>query len=94
MLKPQDLLSLSQAALNYANAVGHTAGCKEALRDGYHAWRIVTGHQDTVLIKGDANWNAMMKATAETYQQLRNAKSREWRAKQKLLTLAKRWEDM
>lgn len=36
----------------------------------------------------------MMLATGGEYQKWRNAKSREWRAKQKLLALAKRWEGM
>ena len=34
----------------------------------------------------------MMAATAGEYQHLRNAKSRERRAQQKLLALAKHWE--
>lgn len=92
MTKPQDLLALAQAALHYAQAVAHTQHCKEVLRGGYIAWRIATGHQRTDLTRGDANWKAIMTATAGEYQHLRNAKGRERRAQQKLLALAKRWE--
>ena len=65
---------------------------KELLRGGYIAWRNSTGHQHTDLARGDANWKAMMAATAGEYQHLRNAKSRGRRAQQKLLALAKQWE--
>jgi len=51
-----------------------------------------TGHQHTDLARGDANWQAMMTATAGEYQHLRNAKSRERRSQQKLLALATQWE--
>lgn len=92
MNKPQDLFALAQAAIQYAQAVADTAHCKEVLRGGYMAWRITTGNQHTDLTRGDANWQAMMRATAGEYQHLRNAKSRQYRALQKLLALAKQWE--
>ena len=92
MTKPHDLLALAQAAMHYAQAMARTQHCKEALRGGYTAWRIATGHQHTDLTRGDANWKAMMSATAGEYQHLRNAKSRERRSQQKLLALAKQWE--
>ena len=92
MTKPQDLLALAQAAIHYTQAVTHTQHCKELLRGGYTTWRNSTGHQHTDLARGDANWKAMMTATAGEYQHLRNAKSRERRAQQKLLALAKHWE--
>lgn len=66
--------------------------CKEVLRGGYMAWRVTTGHQRTDLARGDANWKAMMTATAGEYQHLRNAKGRERVSQQKLLALAKQWE--
>jgi hypothetical protein len=92
MTKPQDLLALAQAAIHYAQAVADTQHCKEVLRGGYMAWRVTTGHQHTDLARGDANWKAMMTATAGEYQHLRNAKGRERRSQQKLLALAKQWE--
>ena len=92
MTKPQNLFALAQAAIHYAQAVAHTQHCKEVLRSGYIAWRNSTGHQHADLGRGDANWKAMMAATAGEYQHLRNAKSRERRAQQKLLALAKQWE--
>ena len=63
MNKPQDLFALAQAAIQYAQAVADTAHCKEVLRGGYMAWRITTGNQHTDLTRGDANWQAMMRAT-------------------------------
>ena len=93
MNKPQDLLSLAQAAIHYAQAVANTAQCKDTLHAGYHAWRIQTQTFEYIPRHSDA-WNAMMLATAGEYQKWRNAKSREWRAKQKLLALAKCWEGM
>ena len=92
MTKPQNLLALAQAAIQYAQAVTDTAHCKEVLRGGYMAWRMTTGNRHTDLTRGDANWQAMMTATAGEYQHLRNAKSRQYRAQQKLLALAKSWE--
>ena len=92
MTKPQNLLALAQAAIHYAQAVADTQHCKEVLRGGYMAWRNSTGHQHTDLARGDANWKAMMTATAGEYQHLRNAKGRERRSQQKLLALAKQWE--
>ena len=92
MTTPQTLLALAQAAIHYAQAVAHTQHCKELLRGGYIAWRNSTGHQHTDLARGDANWKAMMAATAGEYQHLLNAKSRERRSQQKLLALAKQWE--
>lgn len=93
MNKPQDLLSLAQAAIHYAQAVANTAQCKDTLHAGYLAWRIQTQTFEYIPRHSDA-WNAMMLATAGEYQKWRNAKSREWRAKQKLLALAKCWEGM
>ena len=92
MTKPQTLLALAQAAIHYAQAVAHTQHCKELLRGGYIAWRNSTGHQHTDLARGDANWKAMMAATAGEYQHLRKAKGRERRSQQKLLALTKQWE--
>ena len=93
MTKPQNLLALAQAGIHYAQAVANTAQCKDTLHAGYHAWRIQTQTFEYIPRHSDA-WNAMMLATAGEYQKWRNAKSREWRAKQKLLALAKRWEGM
>lgn len=93
MNKPQDLLSLAQAAIHYAQAVADTTQHKDTLHAGYHAWRIQTQTFEYIPRHSDA-WNAMMLATAGEHQRWRNAKSREWRAKQKLLVLAKRWEGM
>ena len=92
MTTPQTLLALAQAAIHYAQAVAHTQHCKELLRGGYIAWRNSTGHQHTDLARGDANWKAMMAATAGEYQHLRNAKGRERRSQQKLLALTMQWE--
>ena len=92
MTKPHDLLALAQAAIHYAQTVAHTQHCKEMLRGGHITWRSSTGNQHTHLTRGDANWKAMMSATAGEYQHLRNAKSRERRSQQKLLALAKQWE--
>lgn len=93
MHKPQDLLSLAQAAINYAQAVENTAQCKGTLHAGYHAWRIQTQTFEYIPRHSDA-WNSMMLATAGEFKKLRNAKSHEWRAKQKLLAVAKRWESI
>ena len=92
MTKHQTLLALAQDAIHYAQAVAHTQHCKELLRGGSIAWRNSTGHQHTDLARGDANWKAMMAATAGEYQHLRNAKGRERRSQQKLLALTKQWE--
>ncbi len=91
MSKPQNLFALAQAAIQYAQAVADTAHCKDMLKAGYLAWR--TDSENLEYIKrASVEWNAMMAATAEEYRQLRNAKSRERRAQQKLLALAKQWE--
>lgn len=93
MSKLHELSGLTQAALRYAQTVANTLRCKDTLRAAYGAWRIQTQTFEYIPRRSDA-WNAMMLATTSEYQKLRNAKSREWRAKQKLLVLAKRWEGM
>lgn len=88
MTKPQDLRALAQAAIVYAQTVAHTQHCQEILRSGYTDWRNASAHQHTHLVKGDANWKAMMTATTGEYQNLRHARDRERRAQKKLLALA------
>lgn len=92
MTKPQDILALAQAAVQYGTAVADTKQHKQKLRARYVAWRIANGHQNTPLTPGDANWQAMMSATVAQYLNFRNAKSRQYRAHKKLLALAKQWE--
>jgi len=91
MTKPQNIIPLAQAAIQYAKAVAYTAHCKEALKAGYLAWRKETGSAEYIE-RGSTQWKAMMHATAGEYQQLRNAKSRQYRALHKLLAQAKSWE--
>lgn len=89
--KPQDLLNLAQAATHYAQAVANATQCKDTLYAGHHDWHVKS--QTFMYIPRSTNaWNAVMLATTGEYRELRKAKSREWRVKQKLLALAKRWE--
>jgi hypothetical protein len=91
MSDPKDLFVLTQATLHYARAVADTLYFKEALQTSYQAWRCKTQNFEYIQ-RHSTEWKEMLLATASEYQQLRNAKSREWRAKKKLLTFAKRWE--
>ena len=90
-MKAVYLLAIAQAAVNYAQAVADTAHCKDVLKAGYHAWRIEADNREYIK-RASVEWNAMMAATAEEYRHLRNAKSRERRAQQKLLALVIRME--
>lgn len=85
------MAELALVALQYARAVGDRANHKEQLRNAYRLWCYTTGTQDFI-VKNSAAWIAMMQATSEEYRQLRNAKSREYRAQKKLLRVAARVE--
>ena len=91
MTKPQNLLALVQAAIHYVQAVANTAQCKDTLHAGYHAWHVKSQTFEYIPRSSNA-WNAVKLATIGEYRELRKEKSREWRAKQKSLALAKRWE--
>lgn len=86
-----NVLDMAQAAVNFADAVTHTRHCKDVLKAGYHAWRTQAENFEYIK-RGSVEWDAMMRATAGEYRHLRNAKSRQYRAQQKLLALAKSWE--
>jgi phage terminase small subunit len=81
MTKPQDLFALAQAAIR-AGYSPHTAIEQTSqLLAKLHIQRAL-----------GAARKAMLLATADEYQHLRNAKGRERRAQHKLLALAKSWE--
>lgn len=84
---------LALVALQYARAVGDRAKHKEQLRNAYRLWCYTTGTQEFIA-RDSAAWVAMMQATSEEYRQLRNAKSREYRAQKKLLRVAARVEGL
>ena len=90
-MKALNLLAIAQATVSYAQAVSDTQHCKDVLKGGYHAWRTEADNHEYIK-RGSVEWAAMMDATAEEYRQLRNAKSRERRAQQKLLALVIRME--
>jgi hypothetical protein len=81
-------LALVQAAIKFSRAAADTAKYRKLLDSAYSAWRESSGNWGVMIIRNDANWLLMMQATADEYRQLRNAKSREYRARQKLLALA------
>lgn len=74
-------------ALGYAKAADEVAHCKRVLQGGYLAWRDTTDCHEYIE-KNSAPWVEMMTATAGEYQGLTAAKSRERRAKAKLLRAA------
>ena len=81
------MAELALVALQYASAVRDRTNHKEQLSNAYRLWRHSTGTQEFIVRNSDA-WVAMMQATSEEYRQLRNAKSREYRAQKKLLRVA------
>jgi hypothetical protein len=83
-----DLLALAQAAVKFSQATTDVTHHRELLDVGYHAWRKSTGNLTTRITRDDANWDAMLRATAEEFRLLQNARGRERRAKAKLLALA------
>ena len=83
-----DTLTTHTLACAYAVAVADTKRRREALDDAYTAWRYANEEHDFIE-RRSPEWDAMMLATAEEYRQLRNAKSREYRAKEKLLRFVK-----
>lgn len=87
-----NLLALAQAAIKFAQAATDTTQHRKRLDSAYSAWRESTGNLGTDIQRNDANWQAMMQATADQYQQLQNAKGRERRAKIKLLAVARAME--
>ena len=86
-----NLLTLAQAAIGFTKAVADTAHCKDALKAGYHAWRVENRNFDDIE-RRSPEWDSMMAATADEYRELQNAKSRERKAKYRLLAMAKQWE--
>ena len=82
------LLELAQAAIKLSRAVADVTRHRELLEAGYHAWRKSSGNLGTTILRDDANWDAMLSATAVEYRLFQNAKGRERRAKAKLLALA------
>jgi hypothetical protein len=88
MSRAIDLLALAQSAVKFSQAAADVTYHRELLDSGYHAWRKSTGNLAVHIARDDANWRAMMQATAEEFQLLQNAKGRERRAKAKLLALA------
>jgi hypothetical protein len=87
-----NLLALAQAAIKFAQAATDTTQHRKRLDSAYHAWRESTGNSGIHIERNDANWELMMQATADQYRELRNAKSREYRAKAKLLAVARAME--
>jgi hypothetical protein len=83
-----DLLALAQAAVKFSQATADVTNHRELLDVAYRAWRKSTGNLAVHIARDDANWRAMMLATAEEFRLLQNAKGRERRAKTKLLALA------
>jgi hypothetical protein len=83
-----DLLALAQSAVKFSQAAADVTHHRELLDAGYHAWRKCTGNLTTRITRDDANWSEMLRATAEEFRLLQNAKGRERRAKTKLLALA------
>jgi hypothetical protein len=83
-----DLLALAQAAVKFSQATADVTHHRELLDVAYHAWRKSTGNLTTRIARDDANWNAMLQATADEFRLLQNARGRERRAKAKLLALA------
>ena len=84
------ILDLAQAAIKFAQAATDTKLHRERLDSAYFDWRKNSGNLGVHIERNDANWLLMMSATADQYQHLRNAKSRERHAKTKLLALAKK----
>lgn len=82
------IINLAQAAIKFSQAAADTAQHRKLLASGYTAWRTGSGNLSTHIARNDANWQAMMQATADEYRLLQNAKGRERRAKIKLLALA------
>lgn len=82
------LLALAQAAVKFSQATADATYHRELLDAGYRAWRKSSGNLTTRIARDDANWDAMLRATADEFRLLQNAKGRERRAKAKLLALA------
>jgi hypothetical protein len=81
------ILDLAQAAIKFAQAANNTTQHRKRLDSAYFDWRKDSGNLGTPIVRNDPDWLLMMQATADQYRQLRNAKSREYRAKAKLLAL-------
>lgn len=78
---------LALTALQYSRAACDTAKHKKQLHNAYLQWRCTTDTHEFIA-RNSPEWMAMMQATSEQYRQLRNAKSREYRAQKKLLAIA------
>jgi hypothetical protein len=87
-----NLLALAQAAIKFAQAATDTTQHRKRLDSAYFDWRKDSGNLGTHIVRNDPDWLLMMQATADQYRQLRNAKSREYRAKAKLLAVARAME--
>ena len=83
-----DTLTTHTLACAYALAVADTKRRREALGAAYTAWSQAS-EVHYFIERSSPQWDAMMRATAEEYRQLRNAKGREYRAKEKLLRFVK-----
>jgi hypothetical protein len=81
------ILALAQAAIKFAQAATDTTQHRKRLDSAYFDWRKDSGNLGTHIVRNDPDWLLMMQATADQYRLLRNAKSREYRAKAKLLAL-------
>lgn len=79
-----DLLKVAAAAAKFAQTVGDVGEARQALNEGYHAWRKASDDWEHVA-KGTPEWDSMMDFTAGRYRELQNAKARERRAKTALL---------
>ena len=87
-MKSLDLLTVTQAAVQYADAVNEARQRRQDLRDGYAAWRQRSGQLDRIQRDSPA-WRDMVAATAGEYRQLQLARGRQRRAQTKLLRLAR-----
>ena len=88
MSRSIDVLALATAAIKFAHASADTAAHREQLTNAYFDWREQSGTLGTHITRGDENWVEMMTATNEEFRLWTNAKSREHRAKKKLIALA------
>ncbi|MDR3005229.1 MAG: hypothetical protein LBV14_13465 [Acidovorax sp.] len=79
--------NLGLLALDFARAAKGAKHCQTVLDCAYDDWRENTGNHEFIE-RGSKKWNAMMEATKPEYRDLQSAKSRERRAKAKLLALA------
>ena len=81
------IINLAHTAIKFAQAATDTTQHRKRLDSAYFDWRKDSGNLGTHIVRNDPDWLLMMQATADQYRLLRNAKSREYRAKAKLLAL-------